>query len=84
MIVRSNALEMVEHMFCAVGRPKSQQMVIGIQQTAAATHGDESGVALRREDHEGHSKRNRLRALGLLIALFSGVAGAEYPASPAR
>jgi hypothetical protein len=47
MIVRSNLLEMVEHMFRAIGRPKGQEVVVIIQQRAAAAHGDESGVALR-------------------------------------
>lgn len=52
MVVGSNVLEMMEHMFCAVGRPNGQEVVVGIQQSAAATHSDQSGVALRREDHE--------------------------------
>jgi hypothetical protein len=61
MVVGSNVLEMVEHMFCAVGRPNGQEVVVGIQQSAAAPHSDESGVAFRREDYAGHS---RLPSLG--------------------
>jgi hypothetical protein len=31
MVVGSNVLEMVEHVFCAVGRPNGQEVVVGIQ-----------------------------------------------------
>jgi hypothetical protein len=43
-------------MFCAVGRPEGQEVVVGIEQGAATTHRDESGIALSREDHEGQCR----------------------------
>jgi hypothetical protein len=52
MVVGTNALELVEHMFCAVGRPQGEKMVVGIQQRATASHCDESGVSLRWQDHQ--------------------------------
>jgi hypothetical protein len=56
MVVGSHLLEMVEHMLCTVGRPQGQEVMVGVQQSSAATHGDEARVALCGEDHASHSR----------------------------
>jgi hypothetical protein len=62
-VVRSDLLEVMKHMLCAVGRPKGQELVVAIRQSATATHGNESRITLRRQDYARHS---RLRQDGVL------------------
>ena len=48
VVIGLHILEEMQHMLCAVGRPYRKQMMIGVLEGTAATHGDEAGVSLLR------------------------------------
>ena len=72
-IVRSDLLEVMKHMLCAVGRPKGQELVVAIRQSATAAHGNEPWITLRRQDHACHSSLRQDGVLPKIHRLTGGL-----------
>ena len=51
LVSRPNLLEEMQHVLSAIGRPKCEQVVVGVSQGPASTQGDEPGVSNLTEDH---------------------------------
>ena len=55
LVPGARLLEEVQDVLRAIGRPHGKKAMIGVQEGAAATHGDEPGIPVPGEDHRSFS-----------------------------